>query len=197
MLLKIRKKIPLFLSLCLLFIGVSLSVAAQSVVTPPSYVTDAEMKSFVYPTIIGALATALAGFAGVLAFILNREHGSSKEDREVQREQFSVVGKAITNLGETVGRVIIALQEHNDSPNAHLIARDISHDPIHTDISEIKERLNSLVSEHHFIHNTEEAMCGMLRRRDPRLSPRLRRATDPETFDGRDLRGKEPLPEQE
>lgn len=197
MLCKMRKKIPLFLSLGLLFFGVSLSVAAQSATTPPNYITAAEMKSFIYPTLAGALATALAGFAGVIAFILNREHSDSKEERELQREQFAAIQKTIATLGEAVSKAILALQEHNDSKTAHLAARTEGHDPIHKDISEIKLQLTSLVAEHNFIHNQEETICGMLRRRDPKMSPRPRRASDPADFDGRDLRGKELLPEQE
>jgi hypothetical protein len=174
---RLRSRVPVLVAW-----GGLLTVAA-CIVEATEPVTRSQMEAFVYRSMASVISIAVLFGAGAIAWLLAR-------DRDIS-------GKRFDTLAESVERVLSALASHDENPRAHGVASDRNHDPIHAELSglrevqsEIAERLGALLAEHHVIRANEDALCTMLQRRDPTLSPHPRRASDPEDFDGRALRGK-------
>ena len=74
-----------------------------------------------------------------------------------------------------------ALRVHNDDQYAHTAASEHAHIPIHEDLDRLGGRLEAIFREHD--------TCAFRSARDPKDSPKLRRADDPDGFNATDLRG--------
>ena len=165
---RIRLRAGLYLSGLVLFVGVALAAHA----TQP--VTRSEMESFVYAQLAVSAVAVLGGGAGILAWILAR-------DRSLQREHLAQIISAISDLASGLNRAIRALEDHDKSPYAHAAASEHNHAPLDERLDELDHKIDAI------LRDCETRVCGP---RDPMASGRVRRASDPEGFDGRPERGR-------
>jgi hypothetical protein len=204
--LAMRRQAPVILAVAL--VGVSLVAAAEVVLSnvpaPAPAVTFDQVRVFVYTTLAMVLLAVCGSAAGLVAFVLNRDRAAAaaaadaaKEalaaDHSVREEQFAVIGDAVKVVGAAVKQLGEALERHDEAPFAHSAAIHASHDPLTRQVSEIAESLSALRAEHNVIHRNEDAICSLLQKRDPAMSPHPRRETDDPSDDWRRPRPEGPF----
>ena len=167
MIVRLRARAGLYMSLGLLVGGWTLAATATQTVT------RSEMEAFVYAALAIAGFAVLGGMAGVLAFILNRDRESARESRE---QIIEVIGKLTAGLD----RAVVALESHNLSEFAHPVAARSYLAPVNARLNEMDAKLDRI-----------EADCEAFCRRDPSASPHRRRQSDPDGEDHAGERGRE------
>lgn len=167
MIVRLRLRAGLYLSVLLAFAGVSLAAQATQAVT------RSEMEAFVYSTLAVAALATLTGGAGILAWILAR-------DRSLQREHLAQIITAISELETGLNGAIKALATHDDDPYAHRAASEHNHCPMDKKLDELDRKVDAILLD------CEGRACSG---RDPSASPSRRRATDPDGADHTPERG--------
>ena len=160
---RLRRSAALTISLGLFLSGWALTATAT---TP---VLESHMREFVYWT-FGVGAFALLGAAG--AFV---SHLMARMEKSIDA--------SIARLEKTVEILGNDLVGHNASPFAHTAASEHNHDPMNERVEAIKAELD----DHVLYCKTHQCAFG---RRDPKDSPKPRRATD-SGDDYTPLRGKQ------
>jgi hypothetical protein len=183
---RLRARAALYLAICLFLGGWSLTAMA----TQP--VLESHMKEFVYWT-FGVGAFALLGAAG--AFV---SHLMARMEKSIDA--------SIARLEKTVEILGNDLIGHNASPFAHTAAGEHNHGPMNeqsnriegkvegvsSQVRELAIDLHDLKRDHDRVQSEEGSICtalAELRKRDPKDSPKPRRASDSGT-DYTPLRGK-------
>lgn len=167
MIVRLRLRAGLYLSVLLAFAGVSLAAQATQAVT------RSEMEAFVYSTLAVAALATLTGGAGILAWILAR-------DRSLQREHLAQIITAISELETGLNGAIKALATHDDDPYAHRAASEHNHGPMDKKLDALDRKVDAILLD------CEGRACSG---RDPSASPSRRRATDPDGADHTPERG--------
>ena len=172
MILRLRRRAPLYLAIGLFLMAWSLTARAT---TP---VLESHMRSFVYWTlavVLGAVITAAAAFVSYLMARLER-----------------TLEKSITRLEKTVDDFSVSMSVHHIDPDAHPAGSKARIDPLNVKLDVLAEKLDGLIGEHRAIRESESDICAALRmRRDDGSPGRKRRANDPADFDGVKLRGRQ------
>lgn len=163
---RLRHASPYLISLGLLMGGSTALIgqATQAAIEP--HVTRAEL----YATIGGAGAVIF----GALWVLLRAQNADMKGD----------LHGAVARLEGAVALYFDALRAHDDNPHAHCTASEHNHAPMERKMDHLAERFDALVEE----CRVNRCAVG---HRDPANSPHPRRDGDPDTFDGRGLRGRQ------
>jgi len=178
--LRLRARVPVYLSAMLMLFAVALAVDAQPAAPPPP--TWPEISLAIWLRYGAAVATSIGATWVLLA--------------GYERRQDARHNDTMRALATAADR----LRQHNEEPTAHDAASRHNHGPmneqsdrIETKVDEIGLKLHDLIRDHNRIQSQEGDICTALadlRRRDPKDSPHPRRATD-SGDDYTPLRGKQ------
>ena len=177
---RLRARVPVFLSGFLMLLAVTISMGASPTTTPSP--TWPEISLAIWLRYGAAVATSI-GATWVLL--------SGYERRQDARH------------AETMKALAVAadrLRQHNEEPTAHDAASRHNHDPMNEQANRIEAKvtqigldLHDLKRDHDRIQSEEGSICAALaemRRRDPKDSPKPKRASD-SGDDYTPLRGKQ------
>ena len=175
MFLRLRARVPVFLSGFLMLLAVTLAVDANQ--AAPSSPTWPEISLAIWLRYGAAVATSIGATWVLLAGYERRQDARHAETM-----------KALAVAADR-------LRQHNEEPTAHDAASRHNHDPmneqsdrIEAKVTQIGLDLHDLKRDHDRIQNEEGSICtalAELRKRNPADSPNPRRADDPPGSDFR------------
>ena len=179
MIVRLRARVPVYLSAMLMLFAVALAVDAQPAAPPPP--TWPEISLAIWLRYGAAVATSIGATWVLLAGYERRQDARHNETM-----------RALATAADR-------LRQHNEEPTAHQAAGEHNPRPmneqsdrIETKVDQLSLDLHDLIRDHNRIQSTEGSICTALeelRRRDPKDSPKPKRATDSGT-DYTPLRGK-------
>lgn len=180
MILRLRARVPVYLSAMLMLLAVALAVDAQPSVTQPP--TWPEITLAIWLRYGAAVGTSIGATWVLLA-------GYEKRQDARQAETMKAIATAADRL-----------RQHNEEPTAHDAASRRNHGPMNVQVGRIESkvddiglRVHDLIRDHNRVQTEEGNICNALaelRKRDPLNSPKSRRADD-SGADYRPLRGKQ------
>lgn len=180
MIVRLRARVPVYLSALLMLCAVALAVdAAPTKGEPPTW---PEISLAIWLRYGAAVATSIGATWVLLAGYERRQDARHAETM-----------KALSVAADR-------LRQHDESPTAHDVASKHNHDPMNDQADRIEAKLESvalvlhdLKRDHDRIQCEEGEICtalAELRRRDPKESPKAKRAGD-SGDDYTPLRGKQ------
>ena len=177
---RLRARVPVFLSGFLMLLAVTISMGASPTTTPSP--TWPEISLAIWLRYGAAVATSI----GATWVLLNG----------YERRQDARHAETMRALATAADR----LRQHNEEPTAHDAASRHNHDPMNEQANRIEAKvtqigldLHDLKRDHDRIQSEEGSICAALaemRRRDPKDSPKPKRASD-SGDDYTPLRGKQ------
>lgn len=179
MILRLRARVPVYLSAMLVILAVALAVDAQP--SAPQHPTWPEISLAIWLRYGAAVATSIGATWVLLA--------------GYERRQDARHAETMRALATAADR----LRQHNEEPTAHQAAGEHNHRPMNEQSDRIEEKVNEiglklhdLIRDHNRIQEQEGEVCSALaalRKRDPADSPKPKRKDDSGT-DYTPLRGK-------
>jgi len=166
--LRLRARVPVYLSAMLMLLAVGLAVDAQTVAPAPP--TWPEISLAIWLRYGAAVATSIGATWVLLAGYERRQDARHAETM-----------KALSVAADR-------LRQHNEEPTAHDVASRHNHGPMNEQTQRIEDKvdalslnLHDLIRDHNRIQSQGGEICTALeslRRRDPKDSPRPKRADD-------------------